>query len=187
MTQTVQTKVPESVTAGDTVQWQINLSDYLASDGWVLNYKLVKASGGIEIVSAPSGDDHLVSVPAATSAGWVAGTYSYQAYVDGVDSQRFTVDTGTIVIKPNIAAEAAGYDNRTPARKLLDVLDGFLADYGSKAYQQEYEFNGRRQRWTSPGDFLSFRSKVRAEVLREEAKERAARGESTRKKIYVRF
>jgi hypothetical protein len=187
MTQTVQTKVPDSVTAGDTVQWKISLPDYLATDGWVLKYKFVKTSGGFAVVSTADGDDHLVNVSAVTSAGWTSGTYSYQAYVDGVDSQRFTVDTGTIIVKPNIAAEAAGYDNRTPAKKLLDNLDVMFAEYGSKAYQQEYEFNGRRQRFTSPGDFLKFRSKVRAEVLREEAAEKVDRGESPRKKIFVRF
>jgi hypothetical protein len=183
MTQTVQTKVPDSVTAGDTVQWKISLADYSAGDGWVLKYKFVNAAGSFEVVSTASGDEHLVNVPTATSAGWSAGKYSYQAYVDGVNSQRFTVETGSLTVKPDIA----GYDNRTAARKLLDVLDGFLADYGSKAYQQEYEFNGRRQRWTSPGDFLAFRSKIQAEVAREEAKERANKGESPRKKVYVRF
>ncbi len=187
MTHTVLKKLPDFVTAGDTVQFQINLCHYPAGAGWVLHYKLVNALGGIDIDSTAVGDEHFINVPAATSAIWVAGTYSFQAYVDGVDSQRFTVETGTIVVKRDIAAEAAGYDNRTAARKLLDVLDGFMADYGAKAYQQEYEIAGRRIKFVSPGEFLAFRDKVKAEVAAEEARERAARGESSRKKILVRY
>jgi hypothetical protein len=187
MTQTVPTSVPESVTAGDTIQWTITLADYLASDGWVLKYRLINAAGKIDITSTADGDNHAIDVSAVNSSAWAAGTYDYQAYVDGVSSQRKTIATGKIIVLPNLAAEASGYDNRTAARKLLDQLDADLAAYGNKAYTQEYEIAGRRMKFISPGDFIAFRNKIQAEVAREEAAARIARGEDGGRKVYVRF
>lgn len=187
MTLTVQTSVPGSVTAGDTIQWKITLADYPASDGWVLKYRLINAAGKIDIVSTAEGDDHAINVTASASTSWAAGTYDYQAYVDGVSSQRKTVETGSIKIMPNLANEAAGFDNRTASRKLLDQLDSDMAAYGRKAYTQEYEYAGRRMKFLNPGEFLSFRDKVRAEVAREEAAARISRGEDAGRKVFVRF
>ena len=70
MSQNIPTSEPESLVAGDTVTWQKTLSDYPASDGWVLSYRLINAAGNIDITSSASGDDHLVSVAATATAGW---------------------------------------------------------------------------------------------------------------------
>jgi hypothetical protein len=187
MAMTIPTSIPSQVTAGDTVQWQIALADYPASAGWILKYRFINAAGKIDIVSAPSGDDHLVTVSASSSAGWAAGDYDYQAYVEGVADQRRTISTGRIKVLPNLAGAATSFDNRSDARKCLDQLNKAFADYGSKAYTKEYEIAGRRMAFTSPGDFLSFRSKVQQEVNREEDAARIARGESPRTKVLVRF
>lgn len=187
MTQPVQTCVPAKVTAGDTLTWLITLGDYLASTGWVLKYRFINATQRIDVVSTPSGNAHSVLISAATSAAWVAGTYSYQAYVDGVSSQRFTVQNGTMIITPNLAIQAAGYDTRSSAKKLLDILNEDLATYGNKAYTQQYEIAGRKMSFVSPGEFLAFRSKIQAEVNREISQERIARGKFPRNKVLVRF
>jgi len=186
MAQTVPESVPDTVTAGDTISWKISLSDYSAADGWVLKYRLINNSAKIDITSAASGADHLVSVAAAASAAYAAGQYSYQGYVEK-GSERYTVGNGSITIKPNLAAVTTTYDNRTPARKCLDELNTAFAAYGNKAWMQEYQINNRRMKFNSPGDFLAFRSKVQAEVNAEEAAERIARGESAGNKLYVRF
>ena len=185
MTQ-VSTTTPKTITAGDTLLWQISLSDYLASASWVLNYRLINAAGKVDIVGTASGDDHRISVTAATSATYAAGDYDYQAFVTK-GAERYTVETGRIKILPNLAAAASTFDNRTAARKCLDALDIALAAYGNKAYTQEYEVAGRRMKFNSPGDFLAFRNKVMAEVAREEAAAAIQRGESPRNKTYVRF
>jgi len=187
MAQTIPTSIPSRITAGDTVQWKISLADYPASAGWVLHYRLINSAGKVDINASADGDAHLVNVMAATSSGWAAGDYDYQAYVDGVDTQRFTVDKGKIRIDPNLAAQSGGFDTRSSARKCLDALDAALEVYGSKAYTQEYEIRGRRMRFNSPGDFLTFRSKIQAEVAREEAAERLAQGKNPRNKVLVRF
>lgn len=186
MAQSVPTREPASVTAGDTVSWSKSLGDYPASASWVLKYRLINAAGKIDITAAASGADHLVSVSAATTAGWAAGSYTWQSYVTkGAD--RHTVETGTLVIKPDLAAQAGGFDTRSASRKTLDLLDQAMVEHGSKAWTQEYEIAGRRMKFVSAVDFMKFRSQVVAEVGREEAAERLAAGLPVKSKVLVRF
>lgn len=188
MAQTVPTREPAAVVAGDTVTWLKTVADYPAGDGWVLKYRLINAAGKIDITASASGDDHRVLVSASTSAAWAAGTYTWQAYVDGVSSQRFTVGTGSIEIKPNLAAQASGYDSRTAAKKALDAIEAALLTHGTNsAWQQEYEIAGRRMKFKTVGDFLALRDRLKAEVAREETAARLANGLPGKSKVYVRF
>lgn len=187
MAQTVPIREPESVVSGDTATWKITLGDYPASDGWTLKYRLINAAGKIDITSSADGDDHLVLVAAATTAAWSPGTYTWQSYVDGVSSQRFTIASGSVEIKPDLAAEAAGYDTRSTAKKALDLIDAALLAHGANAWTQEYEIAGRKMKFKSVADFMALRDKLKAEVAREAATERMRRGLAPRNKILVRF
>jgi len=117
---------PEEITAGDYVQWKISSSDYPAST-YTLTYALVKAGALIEITAAASGDDHLVTLSAATTAEYTAGDYHWQAYMTA-GSERYAVDNGTVTIHPNFAAVGAdvGYDARTHEVKILEALEAFM-------------------------------------------------------------
>lgn len=179
------TTEPSRVTAGDTVTWLKSLSDYPATASWVLGYTLINSAGKVTITATASGADHLVSVLAATTAGWSAGTYSWQAVVTKA-AERYTVGTGVITVAPDLAA-ATTLDTRTTARKALDAVNALLETYGAKAYMQGYEINGRKQQFQTPGDFLAFRSRLQAEVAREDNAQRIAAGLSPRNQIAVRF
>jgi hypothetical protein len=128
------TTEPEKITAGDYVQWKKEGSacidpagnSCLASDGWTLTYALTKTSDQITITAADSGDDHLVTLSAATTAGYTAGIYSWQAYVTGGSSERYMIDSGTIEILPNLAVQTTGYDDRTHVKTVLDALEARL-------------------------------------------------------------
>lgn len=179
------TTEPTRVTAGDTVTWLKSLSDYPATSGWVLSYTLINGTAKITATATASGADHLVSIAAATTAGWAAGTYTWQAVVTKA-AERYTVGQGTIIVAPDLAA-AATYDTRTSARKALDAVNVLMETYGAKAYLQGYEINGRKQQFHNPGDFLAFRSRLMAEVAREDNAARIAAGLAPRNQIAVRF
>jgi hypothetical protein len=185
MAQTVPTREPASVTAGDSVTWRISLADFPASDGWTLKYRLINSAGAIDIESAAEGDDHLISEAAATSANWAAGDYTWQAYVEGGSSERYTVGTGRMTIKPDLAAQAAGYDTRTTAAKTLAAVNAWLTSRDLAV--AEYEVAGRRMKYIPMAELLTLRSKLQAEVAREQAAERVALGLPSRSKVYVRF
>ena len=65
-TMAIVTTEPTSITAGDSVAWTRSLSDYPASAGWSLAYTLINAAAKITINASAAGDDHAVSVSAAT-------------------------------------------------------------------------------------------------------------------------
>ena len=173
------------ITAGDTIIWQKSLSDYPANDGWVLAYTLINAAAKKTVTAAASGADHLVTITAATSAAWAAGLYTWVATVTKA-AERYTVGTGSITVVADLAALAT-FDARTSARKALDAVNLALETYGSKAYLQAYEINGRSQKFHTPGDFLAFRSRLSAEVAGEEAAANIAAGIQPRNQIRVRF
>lgn len=184
MPHSIPSAVPDSFVAGDTVKWQISLDDYPASDSWVLKYRLINASAKIDITAA--GADHLVTLTAATSAGYAAGKYTWQAYVEKA-AERYTVGSGAIEIKPNLAAQTTGYDTRSSAKKALDAMNTALELYGQKAWVESYEVAGRTMKFKSSEEFIAFRSRLQIEVRGEEAAARIAAGLSPRNKIHVRF
>ena len=179
------TTEPGQVTAGDTVTWAKTLTDYPASAGWALAYTLINSAAKISIATTASGDDHLASVAAATTAAWAPGTYTWLATVTKA-AERYTLGQGSITIAPNLAA-AATFDTRSTAKKALEAVNTLLENYGSKAYLQSYEISGRKQAFNTPGDFLAFRSKLIAEVAREDNAARLAAGLSPRNQLQVRF
>jgi len=179
------TTEPTRITAGDTASWLKSLADYPASSGWVLAYTFINATSKISLSAAASGADHLVTAAAATTAAWAAGTYTWQATVTKA-AERYTVATGQITIAANWAA-AATLDTRSSAKKALEAVNLLLESYGSKAYMQGYEIAGRKMQFSSPGDFLTYRSKLMAEVAREDNAARLAAGLSSKNQLFVRF
>lgn len=184
---TLPTTEPAFIQAGDSLAWQITLPDYPASAGWVLSYRLINATARIDITTTASGDDHLVGVSAATSAAYTAGDYTWQAYVT-LGDDRFTVGTGRLTIKADLAAMGSAYDARSRAQKALDDLRAALATWlASNGHVQEYEIAGRRMKYRSVMDIQSAISLLEREVAREQAAERLAAGLGIGRTLQVRF
>lgn len=174
---------PATVNAGDTVRWRRALPDYPASAGWVLTYTLLNAAGRITITASAHGDDHLVNVPAGTTAGWPDGDYAWRARVSG-GGEVYTVGEGRMTVKPAFGASAL--DTRSSARKALEAVEAYLADPNNIAAAQ-YEIAGRQlRRYTLP-ELWAHRDRLRLEVLREEQAERLAAGLPDLRRVFVRF
>lgn len=187
MAQTLPISEPAFARAGDTLAWRRTLADYPAP-GWTLKYRLINAAGKIDIVAGVDGSDHLVSVAAATTAAWAAGDYEWSAYVEGGSSERYTIATGRIVIKPNLVAQVAGFDARSTARKALDELRAALATWiATNGQVQEYEIAGRRMKYASAADLRARISLLEREVAREDAAEKLAAGQDPGRRLLVRF
>jgi hypothetical protein len=179
---------PASVTAGDTVKWTRSLSDFSAADGWVLKYRLINAAGKIDITASASGADHLVDVAASTTDGWAAGTYTWQAYVEKA-AERYTVGRGTMVIEPDLPAEAAGYETRTTAKQILDELEAAYLTYSTNGQGpvQRYTIGGRELWFRSAADFIKQIEYWRSQVASEAASEALAQGLGNPRRLYARF
>lgn len=182
----IPTTEPAQIRAGDTIAWTKSLPDYLASE-YVLHYRLINASARFDITCTASGDDHLANIPAATSASYTAGDYTFQSWVTKA-VERYTTGSGRIKVLPDLAAvTASGYDSRSTAKKTLELVDAAMLAHGASAWTQEYEIAGRRMKFTSVGDFMAFRSRLQFEVFKEENTEIIKNGGRPRNRLNVRF
>ena len=180
----IPTNEPSEITAGDTIAWKKQLSDYPASDEWEVQYTLINSSGKIAITSVASGDDHLVNISAAISAEYDPGIYSWQARAV-LDDETYLVDEGTITIKPNYAA-LDSYDSRTHVKKVLDAIEACIEGTASKD-QEEYTIGTRSLKRRSMGELLTLREKYRGYWNQEQNAEKLKNGLGRKNKILVRF
>lgn len=183
----IPTTEPARLTAGDTLTWQITLDDYPASAGWVLSYRLINAAGKIDITAGAAGDDHLVSVSASSSANWTAGDYRYSGWVTK-GSERHTVRSGNLIVRPNVAALTT-LDDRSPERRALDALQAAYIAYLSndQGHVAEYEIAGRRMKFRSAAEIWQQIERLKIEVAKQDAADRLAAGLPTRRRLLVRF
>ncbi len=156
---------PTEVRAGDTWAWTITLSDYPATT-WTLKYALVKRGGGVQktITATASGANHAVAVAKSTTAGYAAAVWDWVASVtDG--TSRYTVDSGALLVLPDIEAATSGYDARSHAVKTLAALEAWIEarDIGVA----EYEIAGRRLKTIPIEQLIKLRTVYRAEVNAE--------------------
>lgn len=179
---------PSSVVAGDTVTWKRSLSEYSAADGWTLKYRLINAAGHIDIVSSADGSDHLVDEAAADTDGWAPGSYAWQAYVEKA-AERYTVGSGTLEIKPDLAAAAAGLETRSTAKQVLDQLEAAYLSYttNGQGNVQRYTIGGRELWFRSSADFIKQIEYWRSQVMSEQAAESVAQGLGNPRRFYARF
>lgn len=161
---TVPTTEPVSIRAGDFLTWTKTLSDYPANDGWVLSYTLINASAKITITASASGADHLVSVAAATSAGYTAGSYSWMSRVTK-GTEIYTVDTGSMQILPNLAALTT-FDGRSHAKVMVEAIEAAIQGRASSV-QLRMAINNRSIEYLSPTELIKWLSFYRAEVAKE--------------------
>lgn len=177
---------PTALIAGDTATWSKSLADFPASAGWALTYTLINAAGKISIAASASGDDHLVEVAPATTADWVAGRYQWLAHVT-LGAARHTVGSGTMEVKPNLAA-ATTYDARSHARKMLEAIEAALEARATSAHLDVITSSYPGMSITRDKDkLIRLRDLYRREVRAEEDAERLAQGLPSRNKILVRI
>ena len=178
---TIPTTEPASVTAGDTIKWTKALPDYPASAGWVLSYAFT-GPGNIDITSTASGDDHAVTVPAATSAAWVSGSYIGQAYITKA-GERTTVATGLQLV---VAANLAALSGLPWARRCMAAIQAVLEGKASSDLLST-KINDKELRKYTPAELIPLYRFFEQEVAREDSAAKVAAGLSSGNRVLVRF
>lgn len=188
MAATIPTTEPAAIVAGDTLRWKKYHPDYMPADGWVLSYAFVNESGLITVTGTDNGDGyHLVEVAAATTAAYTAGEYTWQCLATNAGtSERVTLGSGYLTIKPDYATQSSGYDGRSDAQFILDAVTAVLRGKASQD-QASYSFNGRALSRYTFADLREIRDEMRAEVNSERAANRIERGMGGGGLIRVRF
>lgn len=175
---------PETIIKGDTVKWERSFSDYRADDGWQLSYTMggaasISLSFGTEI--SASNDGFVVNIPAATTGGFTVGNYWFRAAVSK-DGEVYTVDEGTL----RVVETSNTWSEMLHVKTTLDAISAVIENRATKD-QESYSVAGRTLSRTPISELLVLRSKYRSEYMRLQDTEKLARGQSTHKRIQVRF
>lgn len=180
------------ITAGDTLTFTKSVSGYAPEDGWTLSYALVSPSLRITFNATDNGDStHLVTVAAATTATWAAGSYKWQSYVTKA-AERFSVESGTFQILTNFATASSGSDARSHVRKVLDALDATIEGKATKdqiSYSISFGDSGASRSISrmSFSELIEARKYYKSEYQRLLRQERLARGLDSGKTIHIRM
>lgn len=175
---------PGEIVAGDYIQWRRQLSDYPAGT-WTLTYTLINASNKYTITAANSGGEHLVTVTTATSAGYAAGVYQWQAAVVS-GAQKYTIASGEMTIKPSFAA-ASTLDTRSQAKRTLDAIESEIEARATGGMTAEYSIGNRSLKKCTVDELIKLRDKYKAIYTSEQASERISKGLGGANRILVRI
>jgi hypothetical protein len=131
LTASIPTDIPDVLTAGDTWQWTRSYVDYLAGDGWSLNY-FIRGPASLDVTADADGDTFAITVSASDTESLPPGTYQYLARVSK-DGEVFTVGSGSTVVQRNLET-AVDDDLRSFAEQMVEALEAsLLADAASVA------------------------------------------------------
>jgi hypothetical protein len=162
------TAVPAKWSAGDSWEFRKEFTDYPAGV-WTLAYFFKSAAAEFSISGAEVAEDGVAFVltkAAAATAAIVPGVYAFKAYASASIFRR-EVDSGSLEVLRNFAA-AGVYDARTNARKALDAVEAYMADPNNLT-AASYQIGSRSLNRFQPGELLKVRSRLMADVAREEA------------------
>lgn len=163
--------IPGEIGAGLTFRAVIE-QPHFPAPGWGLSLFL-RGKSAIDLTSSPSGADHLFEAPAASTAAWPPGRYSYVIRAsDGTDVHP--VESGEVVIAPDLAAQAENFDGRDHVRKVLDAIEAVI-EKRATIDQQSYTIQNRSLQRTPLSELIKLRDRYRAELAAQRAR-RKGRG-----------
>lgn len=177
------TREPSQFAAGETLEFSRSLSDYPASQGWIITYSLRAGTGSkIDFDSEADGNTHSISVDAETTANWLPGRYQGVGVVE-LEGVKHQVWAGWINITPNLASQEGDYDPRSQAQKDLEVAiltrSKLLA---LTVVDSSVEGTSLRRR-----ELEDLNKTIDRLTLIVRAEEAQASGRSTRRNIRIRF
>lgn len=181
----IPSKEPEQFRAGDTIKWKRSLSDYKASESWVLKYAFRGTPGVIDITSSASGDDHLVNEVAATTAAYSPGIFDVIGFVEK-GNDRHTVFTSRIEVQPDLEAAGSSADYRSHVKKVLDAIEAVLENRATKEIE-ESTIEGVAIKRIPHDTLLSMRSRYLTYYRQEQAAEKLKLGMGSGRTIFTRF
>ena len=181
------TTEPTTIIAGDTLKWRrTDLSALYPAPAWTLSYTL-RGPSRIDLTAAQDAEAHQVTVPAAETATYAPGEYTWAAFVtNAATAERYQVETGRLTIAPNLAADLPAFEGRSYARRMLGAIESVLLNRASED-ANELTINGKRLVRIPPAELLTLRDKFRLEVANERKAERLRKGLSSGNRILLRF
>jgi hypothetical protein len=187
--------IPAQIRAGDTVKWRDDaaadtLGNAVTSGTWTLTYYLRTntASEGATVVGVAYGTGWEFTITAATSVGFDAGQWYWQA-VATAGSEKLTLGSGQLTVDAalNYSGTPGAFDGRSQAQKDLDAVQAAIRSIIAGGAVAEYTIGSRRLKKMEMTDLLMLESSLKAEVKREQKASLIANGLGNPHNLFVRF
>lgn len=172
---------------GDTLAFTRSLPDYPAG-AWTLHYRLQPDAGAGQPVafgSTAEGADHAIEVPAADTAQWHPGAYTWASWVtDGTRSH--TVGQGRTTLLPDPRTATAPMDLRSEAQVALANVRATLRGKATSDVLS-YTIAGRSLQRYSIAELIQLEHKLAVDVAREATAQAVAAGRPSGRWLGVRI
>jgi len=187
-------KIPSQIRAGDTIKWRDeagvdNLGNEITSASWTLTYYLRTntASEGATVVGSAYGTGWELTIAAATSAGFDAGDWYWQAIATS-GSEKVTLGAGQLEVLAALsyAGTPGAFDGRSQAQQDLDAVQAAIRSIVSGGAKQ-YTIGSRSFTKLDLSELMERESKLKAEVKREQMADLIANGLGNPHNLFVRF
>ena len=188
-------RIPSQIRAGDTIQWRDvegvdNLGNAIDSGSWSLSYYLRTntASEGATVVGNANGTGWEFTIAAATSTGFDAGAWYWQAVATKAGS-TVTMGSGQLTVLRSLSytGTPGAVDGRSQAQQDLDAVQAAIRALVSGGAVQQYSIGSRSLTKMQLEDLMTLESKLKADVKREQMAELMANGLGNPHNLFVRF
>lgn len=170
---------PTKIIQGDSLTFTISNSNFLPSENWTLEYRLVGKTNNYTITTTVVDETFEVDEAPATTAAYVIGLYTAYEVFTNSDGTRTTNTSHQveITVDPTTSSFA---DQRTHAQIALEAIEAVIEKRASTD-QNKYTIGNRSLDRIPLSELKEFRADYREEVLIEQGKKGLG------KKILVRF
>lgn len=187
--------VPSLIYAGDTVAFDVldfkdvigtSISSNTYTLTWYARYN--HTHEGATVVGTAQSGGWRVTIPAATTAVFDAGTWTWQAIATH-STLQFTAGRGQFTVKSTAAytGQPAAYDDRSRAEIDLGFVETAIRTLAEGGMVQEYQIGGRMLRRYKMVELLQLRDSLKNEVAMERKAEKIRQGLGNPGLAKVRF
>ena len=187
--------VPSLIYAGDTFAFDVPaISDAIgtaiSSGTYTLTWyaRFNTASEGTTVVGTAEGAGWRVTVPAATTANFDVGVWTWQA-IATYSTLQFTAGRGQFTVKASAkyAGTPGAFDDRSRAEIDLGFVETAIRTLAEGGMVQEYQIGGRMLKRYKMIELLQLRDSLRNEVAMERKAEKIRQGLGNPGLAKVRF
>ena len=161
----IPTGVPTRFAAGTTLSFKVpQLQQFPVSESWVYKLHLLGRTSK-SVTATSSGTEYTFTLAAADSANLQPGTYRWSIRATKA-LESYHLGSGTLEILQE-AAVSDNTDARSWAEKMLAAVESLLYGNGTIADVESYQIHGRQLVKMSRAELMTWRNKLRMEMLQE--------------------
>lgn len=187
--------VPDLIYAGDTVVFDVPafkdaIGTNIDSGTYTMKWyaRTNTASEGATITGAAQGTGWRITVPAATTTGFDAGLWTWQA-IATYSTFQYTAGRGQFTVKATAAYTntPGAFDDRSRAEIDLSYVEAAIRTLAQGGMVQEYSIGGRSLRRYKMVELMQLRDDLKNEIAMERKREKIRQGLGNPGLAKVRF